>query len=323
MMLRLKISKISIALLCLIFIIALLPAFAFAEDATSQNKISLTVTYLQDNLAAKDVEFRIYRVSNSAYDADIKPTGVFKSYSVDLNCKSSDEWRALAATLAGYVSRDEVTPTDIGKTNAKGEVIFPVNKTDLETGLYLVVGDSNINGDYIYTPEPLMVFLPTKGSYDNDEFDVTVSPKYEKRTVSEKISCSAIKVWENDDKNSRPKEVAVQLLRNGKVYNKAVLNQENNWRFTWSGLDSKADWMVVEMQVPSNYTASVEQNGDTFVITNTYEKTDAVPSTPSTQVTPNLPVTGMLQWPIPVLAAIGVVLFSVGYIKHRKSDNDE
>lgn len=323
MTLRLKISKISIALFCFIFIIALLPSFAFAEDAALQNKISLTVSYLQENAGAKDVEFRIYRVSSSEYDSYIEPTGVFKSYSVDLNCKSSDEWRALASTLSGYVSRDEVTPYDIGKTDENGDAIFPASKTDLEAGLYLVVGDSNVNGDYIYTPEPLMVFLPTKGSDGADEFDVTVSPKYEKRTVSKKIFCSAIKVWENDDKNIRPKEVAVQLLRNGNIYNKAVLNQENNWRFTWSELDGNADWMVVEMQVPSNYTASVEQNGDTFVITNTYEKTNAVPSKPSTQQTSNLPVTGMLQWPIPVLAAIGIVLFSAGYIKHRKSDNDE
>lgn len=48
-----------------------------------------------------------------------------------------------------------------------------------------------------------------------------------------------------------------------------------------------------------------------------YTETPATPSTPSTPTTPRLPQTGQLDWPIPVLSVLGVLLFALGWRLRR------
>jgi hypothetical protein len=88
--------------------------------------------------------------------------------------------------------------------------------------------------------------------------------------TSKKISISAQKVWSGDKRES---EIVVQLLKDGEVYDEAKLNSGNNWRYTWDSLSSKADWSVVEKDVPSGYVVSVDRDGNAFVITNKAELT--------------------------------------------------
>ena len=79
-----------------------------------------------------------------------------------------------------------------------------------------------------------------------------------------------LKVW--DDKGNeteRPREIIVQLLKDGKVYDTVTLNKDNNWRYTWASLDDRYEWLVTEKE-PSGYTVKTELRGITFVITNTY-----------------------------------------------------
>lgn len=45
-------------------------------------------------------------------------------------------------------------------------------------------------------------------------------------------------------------------------------------------------------------------------------KTEAPPSTPSS---PTLPQTGQLNWPVPVLAALGLLLFACGWVMKRQA----
>ena len=64
----------------------------------------------------------------------------------------------------------------------------------------------------------------------------------------------------------------VQLLRDGKVYDTVTLNEGNNWRHTWTGLDDDYTWRVVEYKTPEGYTVTVERQGITFVMTNTWRE---------------------------------------------------
>lgn len=308
-------KKFGIMLPLMILLISLVSALTFAQDGAA---ISLSVKYCHEKAPVEGSEFRIYQVSSSAFDeSDLQLNETFKKYSVNLRCDNSEEWRNLAITLAGYVSRDGIEPIAAVKTDANGEACFSDSSEPLH-GLYLVVGNANTEGNYLYTPEPLLVFLPTRGEGGAADGNVAVEVKYDKKEIKKTISLTAVKIWKSDNINTRPSEVAVQLLRDGRVYNKAVLNEDNNWRFTWNDLDGGSEWMIVEMNVPNGYNASVEQKDNVFVITNTYN----VPHT-TVPDKPHLPNTGMLQWPIPLLAVCGMIIFSIGYIKGRKCDDNE
>ena len=61
-------------------------------------------------------------------------------------------------------------------------------------------------------------------------------------------------------------------------------------------------YSVKEINIPKGYTATYQQNGFTFTVTNT-----------STLIQ-----TGQLKWPIPVLAGAGLLLFAGGWILYSK-----
>ena len=100
-----------------------------------------------------------------------------------------------------------------------------------------------------------------------------------------------------------------------------TLNDSNNWRYEWTDLDESFKWQVTEYKTPENYTVSVSREGITYVMTNTYQsERPGTPETPGKSGTPGnarLPQTGMLWWPVPLLAFAGLLLFLIGWGKRR------
>ena len=60
--------------------------------------------------------------------------------------------------------------------------------------------------------------------------------------------------------------------------------------------------------MPNGYTVTMAQEGNVFVLTNTYPRKQP----------PTLPQTGMLWWPVPILACAGLALLITGLILRRK-----
>ena len=98
----------------------------------------------------------------------------------------------------------------------------------------------------------------------------------------EKIDIPVQKVWEdnNNEKQLRPAQIAVQLFADGEAIGEpVVLNEANGWKYTWTGMNKNANptgasgsakpikYSVAETEVPAGYTPTV----DGFVITNTLE----------------------------------------------------
>jgi len=94
-------------------------------------------------------------------------------------------------------------------------------------------------------------------------------------------SVSVKKEWMGDSKATRPAEVQIQLLHNGQnVGLPILLNEENGWAYTWTGLSEKTGYSVAEARVPEHYTASVRQLGERdFVVINTRVISTVVPPT--------------------------------------------
>lgn len=283
---------------------------------------SLTLFFGSGSAGFSGVEFRLYRVADMTGAGAFSLTGDFRNYSVSLTDLDSSGWRALAGTLETYAARDQIAPDKRSSTDNGGTVVFD----GLGAGLYLIAGDSCSAGGYTYTPEAFLISLPGLiGETGEWVYSETAECKYTREPVSSEhdtVSRKVLKVWKDDGQEGRrPKEIAVQLLKDGKVEDTVTLNQDNNWRHTWTGLDGDARWQVAEYRVPDGYTVSAEREGITFVVTNTYKDKGGSGGGSSGDSAGVLPQTGALWWPVPLLAFGGLLLFLTGWARWRKSED--
>ena len=212
-----------------------------------------------------------------------------------------------------------------------------------------MTGEPVVLGDRMYIPQPVMLCLPVshQGTWI---YDVTANAKYDEIPAGsgdEVSQLRVVKIWEDPEGEEHPAEITVQLLKDGKLWDSVVLSKDNNWRYTWTGLDQTALWQVAELEVPEGYTVTITREGDTFLVTNTCQEIDIPPDQPPLDPdnpgdpdkpdqpdkpnqpdNPNgnkekLPQTGMLWWPVPVLAVSGMGCFLAGWVKERKDEDHE
>lgn len=275
-------NRVLSCLLGLICMLALFPVQAFAAGAIDPNRdVTLTIEYKHNEVPVSDVTFDLYYVASVNAYAEFTLAGDFQNYPVEVNGLTTDAWKTLAETLAVYADRDQLKPMDSGKTNTQGILSFPNQQSSLKPGLYLVVGRKLVQNGYTYTTEPFLVSLPNLDqNSDTWTYDVIAAPKHTRTEnppapSDETVERRVLKVWKDDIQQSRPKEVIIQLLKDGTVYDTVTLNAAKNWRYAWEKLPkynkdgSMIVWSVVEKKL-ENYTVLITQDGVTFVVTNTY-----------------------------------------------------
>ncbi len=98
---------------------------------------------------------------------------------------------------------------------------------------------------------------------------------------------SVTKIWDDNGYPDRPASVTVQLLCNGEAHGEpVVLNADNNWHYTWTGLNEDLNWTVSEIDVPEGYTSTVAQDGFYFTVTNAMDyEPPTEPTDPPTEPT--------------------------------------
>lgn len=274
-------KRVTSALVCFLAVLMLLPGQSAAAGKIDLNQtVSLTISYMDKTTPIAGAQFDLYLVATvDEYGELTRNDAVLKdSYPLDLAIRGENDeaWRSFAVALAGYIGRDQTAPTDSGKTNEQGQLSFPAKGNPLKPGLYLVLGHRQAQNGYYYDAAPFLVMLPELNRDANDwNYAVTVKPKHDSEPIPSRpssITRKVLKKWEdNGYEEQRPKEVIVQLLRDGKVYDTVTLCAENNWRHTWSGLSSRYSWTIVEKEL-ENYTVAVFREGITFVVTNTYKE---------------------------------------------------
>lgn len=143
------------------------------------------------------------------------------------------------------------------------------------------MGRKLVKSGYTYTTEPFLVALPNLDRENNAwVYDVTATPKHTQTEnppapPAQTVERRVLKIWKDDIPQSRPKEIVIQLLKDGVIYDTVTLNAVNNWRYTWEKLPaynkdgSKIVWSVVEKE-PEGYTVLIAREGVTFTVTNTY-----------------------------------------------------
>lgn len=302
--------KIKSIFLSLLMLVLLCPTQVFAAGKIDMNEpVSLTIHYENDGVILQNVQFNIYQVAKVDAYGYYTSTDTFSQFNVNITDGDADKWNTLATTVLGYVLRDNIDPTSVAYTNGDGNADF----IDQDPGLYLVYGLNHVQGGYVYMTKPFFVQLP--GVENNDwVYHIVAAPKLDKIT-KEPIDIHVLKQWiDKGNEKSRPKEIVVDLLCNNKIYDTVTLNQQNNWRYSWEDLDSECSWLVVEKEV-KGYKGKVERQGNTFIVSNTYD----VPPPPPP---PKLEQTGLLWWPVPVLLVGGSFFVLIGLLMNKRNEED-
>jgi hypothetical protein len=201
----------------------------------------------------------------------------------------------LAAKLDAHVSQHALQATVL-TTDETGTAFVE----GLPLGLYFVRQTGAVAGFAPCTPFVVTVPIESNGEF---LYDVNATPKTE---VAKLTQITIKKVWNTDASTPAAQQVTVQLLRDGFLLETAVLNAANNWQVTFEGMPESDGYTIREVGIPKGFTATYQQKGYVFTVTNTA----------------TLAQTGQLLWPIPVLAAAGMLLLWLGLGLLRKSRDE-
>ena len=327
-------------------------AAALARSAVDVDRdAELTVVFRNTTTGGAEerisnAEFRVYRIADIDRISDYHWSGDFSGREEDFREMTQDKWKALAETLWQEVrGSPEICPLETRTTDGDGSFTL----TGLRTGLYLVAGPEtgNHRADGLeheyYTPAPAIVSLPDLLPDDPSEtwqYSTTMYPKVGWRDPEPgpgRVILLLQKKWSGGRKRV---PVLIRLLRDDEVFGEYTVSEEEGWqcRVELSQEEYTAhEWSIREDPV-SGYRRSYSRDGMTFTVTNVYEDggggggSSGGGGTPGKKIPPEtqpveeppeevipeeqpsgvLPKTGLLWWPVPVLAAAGIVLIMAG-----------
>lgn len=233
------------------------------------------------------VIYQVAGVTNQDGNLSYNFTSDFINCGISLSNLNAD---GLAEELNDYIIEYKVKGTTKAAENS-GSVVFK----DLTLGLFLIRQEGQISG--YYPISPFLVSVPmTNAEGTGWIYDVDATPKTEvKQEEKEPVKLTVKKVWADKGKE-HPESVTAGLYADDTLKEKVVLNDKNNWTYTWTNLDGNKKWMIKEINVPKGYVVSYNKSDTLITMTNT-----------STLIQ-----TGQLNWPIPVLILTGLVLIFAG-----------
>ena len=279
------------AVLCILLCLA--PASAANTEGAAPTA-TLSVLNLIDNQPVGNTAVSAYRVAD-INDDKLTWTEEYAGYRLTLKPEDTDSFAALPKTLEQLIKRDSLPAAASAVTGNDGKAAFK----DLAPGLYVVTGGSTWRGNYLYSTVPALAALPYledgRLNYEGNLEFKHESAYYPPSTAKPTLTRHVLKVWNDEGyEDERPASVTIQLLSDGKVKDTVHLNAANNWRHTWKGLDAKRNWYVLESESGENYTCNIQQDGVTFVVTNTllvdvpdHEKPGAKPDDPVPSESPD------------------------------------
>ena len=124
-------KRIVTALLLSILVLCAVPISALASsNVIDVNAVcTLNLEYMDTKQPMDGVQFLLYRVADVDADMKFSWTHTFEEYGLNPDPKQA---LSLSRTLAAYVARDGLSPTDITVTDTTGKATF----SGLNTGMY-------------------------------------------------------------------------------------------------------------------------------------------------------------------------------------------
>lgn len=264
-----------------------------ALDFTKKGSIEITLIEKEEQTKINGAELTIYKIADAKEE---NHNLVFEYVSELSDCKVSLD----------NLDNDNISE-EINKClndSVKGISLVTedgkVNFEDLDLGLYLVKQTNKVEGYSVITP--YLVMIPR---VINDEWTYNVTSK-PKTDIIRVIDLKVTKVWNKANSNinssiNLPKEIEIELSKNGEVIDTVKLNSANNWEYTWKDLEKSDMYNVREVNVPKGYTVTYQKEGNLFIVTNTT----------------SLVQTGNMPWLVEVIGGIGLIFIVISLIYNK------
>ena len=318
--------RFGIIALLLCFCLGMLPLQALAASTTDakepidvDKECSLTIFYGCDGILFPDQSVTLYKIADVSADFQYTLTSSFVSSGLILNgIQTQGEWNVIRTTLESFILANNTEPIMTAVTDDTGIAGF----ASLKPGLYLASAVRVSQGDSQCVFDSALIALPGLGAEGYWQYQVAVVAKPEilpPIDSDEELEMKVLKLWRGDEgRSDRPQSIEVEIFRDGISYEIVVLSEENHWAYSWTAKADGASWKVVERNIPSGYTMTVEQRETTFVITNT--RTDQpTPPPPQTGDTANI----LLYIVLMFVSGMGLVIFGMtGKRKHHEETNE-
>lgn len=292
-----------------VLLISMLPVSAGAITPLDPNKKgSMTLHYNQEGVGLPNLNISIYRVASAQKDGTFHLVAPYTGYGVNIyGITTQKEWDTVASTLKAVIVADKVPATKTGRTNSQGTVTF----FNLQTGLYLVMGVTAEKDSGTYEFNTFLVYVPTPNADGTFDYDVEARLKCILHVPNTEYK--VVKLWKDVGYTStRPKQVTVDIYKDGKLEYTEILSAANNWTFTWRvNPDRDGKWTVVERSVPTGYTVTVGESNGVFTVTNTREVHGKEEPPKTGDVFP-------LWTYVTVMTLSGILLILLGIYRKRK-----
>lgn len=299
-----RMTRLLMLALCLMLCVCACPAANAFEKVDLTHPVSLTLFANDDEVPLAGVGFELYMVAEMNEYAQFELLPAYQGFSGDINeMEHAADWiMAADELLAMAEGRD---PDAAATSRDDGLAVLE----DLTPGLYIVTGKPVEILPWSYTFTSFLVSVPTRDFEDEWVYDVFSDVKLEKEPAI--TSIDVVKVWDDlGYEDRRPGSIYVDLYCDGEQIAAAQLHEGNSWSYTFEDLPSAHEYTVKEREVPRWYKVSYEVINGVLVIRNERDTT----ITP----VPDIPSTGQITLPIPILAGVGVLLVIAGWYINRK-----
>ena len=283
------------------------------EPISTNENCSLTISYCSGGIAFSELPVNLYKIADVSADYQYTLTSSFEKSNLILNgIQTVGEWNVIRSTLETYILANDITAGFNAKTDFEGKASFNA----LKPGLYLAITERIIQDETTYVFDSALIALPGLGADGLWQYQVDVTSKSEIIPPSrddEEIELKVLKLWKGDGGSSaRPTMIEIEIFRNGTSYQTATLSENNHWTYTWSAKDDGSDWKVVERNIPTGYTMTIEERETSFVLTNTLNRD--VPDNPDSPQTGD--TSNILLWVILMIVS-GSMLIILGITGKR------
>ena len=298
--------------LCLMMCQVQAASTADAKEPISTNQnCSLTISYCNDGITFSELSVKLYKIANVSADYQYTFSSYFEKSNLILNgIQTVGEWNVIRATLETYIIANGVMADFNTTTDSEGKASF----SELKPGLYLAIADRVIQNEITYVFDSALISLPGLDTDGLWQYQVDVISKSEIIPPGEEeTELNVLKLWKGDNGSlERPATIEVEIFRNGTSYQTVTLSEDNHWTYTWSAKDDGSDWKVVERNVPTGYTMTIEERGTSFVLTNTFD--GDVPNNPDSPQTGD--TSNIMLWVILMIVS-GSMLIILGSVGKR------
>ncbi len=243
------------------------------EPISTNENCSLTISYCSGGIAFSELPVNLYKIADVSADYQYTLTSSFEKSNLILNgIQTVGEWNVIRSTLETYILANDITEGFNAKTDFEGKASFDA----LKPGLYLAITERIIQDETTYVFDSALIALPDFSADGLWQYQVDITSKSEIIPPSrddEEIELKVLKLWKGDGGSSaRPATIEIEIFRNGTSYQTATLSENNHWTYTWSAKDDGSDWKVVERNIPTGYTMTIEERETSFVLTNTLNR---------------------------------------------------